>query len=270
MRRWPAVLGVVVTVLSGCSLLGFYDEAPTQCPEDPACCSKGDPLANGGCDWTCNDPAAPDFRLTAMRLTPGAPVSTLFRSALEGSVTDGGLVWLVDMSTAGGATTFRTGAGICEQAESCRFDDGFPPASGAATLGHDGRLSLPTAGTFDTTVSIDAADLGARFELRLHECTLSGAVESDANCIGRRTSPSPGDWSTPARLACKVSANEATDVDLTGLNLTLCDLLAACGSLSCCDEAPGNWINAPDTTVGGFPAWSLQADVAAIGVRISE
>jgi len=254
----------------GCSLLGFYDEPATECPEDLACCSAGDPLAHDGCDWTCNDPAAPDFRLTAMRVEPDAPVSPLFRSALEGAVVAGGLVWLLDLEPDGAATSFRTGAGVCDDEGACAFAGEAAPSAGTATLGRDGRIGVPTSGTFEATVGVRAPDLGEEIELRLHDCSLVGAVEPGANCIGRRVSRSPGDWSAPARLACTISANEATEVDLTRINLTLCDLLAGCDVLFCCSTPPGDWPNAPDATIQGFPGWNLRADVAAIGVRIEE
>ncbi len=253
----------------GCSLLGFYDEPATECPEDLACCSAGDPLAHDGCDWTCNDPAAPDFRMTAMRVEPDGPVSPLFRSALEGAVEGGGLVWLLDLDADGAATTYRTGAGVCEDG-ACAFAGDPSPSTGMATLGRDGRIGVPMSGTFEATIAVRAPDLGEDIELQLHDCSLVGAVEPGANCMGRRVSRSPGDWSTPARLACAISANEATEVDLRQLNLTLCDLLAGCDVLDCCSTPPGDWPNAPDATVQGFPAWSLRADVAAIGVRIVE
>lgn len=265
-----ALATVLAATLAGCSLLGFYDEPATQCPDDPSCCSTGDPSANGGCDWTCNDPEAPDFRIAAMEPSPDAPESALFRAALEGSVADEGVVWLIDVSTQGADTTFRTGGGVCDGGSPCVLDRDPAPAEGAASLGHDGRLSLPAAGAFDTSLRVDSLDLGEPFTLRLHECTLIGAVDSGGNCIGRHTGGVAGQWSTPARVACKIDESDARSVQLTAVNLTLCDLLAGCGSAFCCDGPIADWPSPPDTDVDAQPAWRLQADVAAIGVRISD
>lgn len=269
MRRWPAVVPAVV--VAGCSLMGFYDEPETECPSDPRCCSTGDPLAHGGCDWTCNEPEAPELRLAAMKVRAGAPASVPFRTAIEGAVAQGGLVWLIDVEADGASRTFRTGAGTCDDLGVCAFDDASPPAEGPATLGRDDRLGLPSSGTFETAVVVDAPDFGDPFLLPLRECTLVGPVDSDGNCIGSRRGATAGDWSAPAQLTCKISAADAAEVNLTSQNRTLCDLLAGCGDLFCCDrDDPWTWPQLADVMVENLPAWSLQADVAAIGVRISD
>lgn len=268
MLRWAVLLAAVLP--AGCSLLGYYDEPPTECPEDARCCSSGDPLAHGGCDWTCNDPEAPDLRLAALKVSAGAPESVPFRTGLEGAVAAGGLVWLIDVEADGTSRSFRTGAGTCDALGSCAFEDEPAPAAGPATLGRDGRLGLPTAGTFDATVVVDEEEFGDPFRLRLRECTLVGPVESDGNCIGARRGASAADWSAPAQLTCKIAAEDAVEVNLTRHNVTLCDLLAGCGDLFCCDTDPWTWPHLATELVSNLPAWSLQADVAAIGVRIGD
>jgi hypothetical protein len=214
---------------------------------------------------------APDFQLAAMKIRADAPESAPFRTALEGAVARSGLVWLIDVQTDGTSRTFRTGAGSCDAWGTCAFDEHPAPAEGAATLGRDGLLSLPGTGTFEATVAVEAEEFGDPFELRLRECTLVGPVQSGGNCMGARRGASAGDWSAPAQLTCMIEAEEAAEVNLTNQNLTLCDLLAGCGELFCCDrDDPWTWPHLATERVPNLPAWRLQADVAAIGVRIRD
>lgn len=238
-------------------------------------CQSGDPLANDGCDWTCNDPAAPDFRLTFVDLTaPGALTNPLIAGVISGAVDDGTFVWLVDNQ---GGGNFATGAGLCtdEALSMCDFEGGdFPPATGTMDMNATtGEFRLPGGtDTMDVDVVVHSDSVGD-VVLKVKDAFISGTVSHGGNCIGSRLNDFlPADWDTAGHLTGKMTVADAMSVEIGDpLNMTLCEFLSGGQpAAGYCDDNPDptTWPNAPDTTVGGQPAWQMEGDLAAIGVMI--
>lgn len=226
---------------------------------DTAPCATGDPLANDGCDWTCNDPLAPELLLTALTITaPAALAEDGPQELVDEALASGELVWLIAVGLDG---SFRTGVGTCDGSD-CAFsaEDAQVAAGEAAFDPGTGALRLPAEGSAD----LDLVSLPAPSEdpLHLEELTLTATIGNDGNCIGARTERG---WEVAGEIRSKITVDEAEGIDIEGLGSSLCDYLAGTG---CADGDPESWPRPPDTDVGGDPAWTLSADIAAIGVEI--
>ncbi len=219
-------------------------------------CFTGDPLAHGGCDWTCNDPLAPTLVVTAFDLTaPAALAEPGPQGLVDDALADGSLVLLIDVDPDG---SFRLGTGECNGPD-CAFGAGSIDGEASYEAGA-GALVLPANGAVDLAL---ASLVGTTDGLVLRELTLAATVGSDGNCIGARRSGSA--WTTAGELRAKITATDAAEVDIESVGASLCDVLAG---TSCASGEPQSWPRPPDTDVDGIPAWTLAAGIAAIGVEI--
>lgn len=248
-------------------------------------CQSGDIFANGGCDWICNDVAAPDFRLTFVDLTaPVALTNPILRNILVDSLGESPNTWLIETS-AGGA--FRIGVGACdpETLTDCELGGGdLEPAAGDWDYDPGtGRFLIPS----DTeTLNVDllvhrpweggkGEDAGfptTHFVLPLRAAFLAGTIGSNGNCVG--TLQNSSEWSTDASVAAKITVPDAMIAPFSiegAIDGTLCDFLSGLYVDGSCGESPdpSGWPNPPDTEVAGEPAWTLAGELAAIGVMIA-
>lgn len=250
MRPSIALLGVAAT---SCAFVAPFDRGP---------CSTGDPMANGGCDWTCNEPDAVAVEVAFLPI--GAPhglATDTARIAVALSLDAGWFVWLVDVRDG----KFRTGHGACEgdDGRQCALVGNPAPASGTAALDRKtGALRIPAEDTMRLDLPVRLSDDPEPIVLPLREAVLQGRVEHAGNCIGTYTTDG---WEPGATLSAKLTIAESRDVWLDVFQSSLCDQLAG---TDCGVGDPATWPEPPDTTVDGADAWSLRSDVAAVGVRI--
>ncbi len=259
----PAVGRILVAcasaVLASCALLAPFDSDGGEGEGEE--CSTGDLGANGGCDWTCNDPAAPALDMTILQASkPDGLATDSSRVLVAVAIQVGVLNWLIDVGPDG---AFRTGSGTCERASRCAFDQDPPPASGFASVGAEsGVLRLPASGTVDLDLGLRLLEIDDVPILPLREMVIVGQLENDGNCVGRWVGEA---WQPGGQVRAKIPVEETKDIYIEALASTLCDALA--GS-DCNDGDPLDYRRPADTTIGAEPAWVLEADFAAIGVQI--
>lgn len=256
-------------------------DAETECTRG----ARGEPL---GCDFQCNDPEAPDFRIAHLAWrAPAMLTNPIIESIVNTKLDERVFVTLLDATSDRG---FTLGAGRCDDPQSpaaCGFDPAGPaPATG--TWRYEGgvfRLPGTAESALDLRVPINSCDFGEHgrgcspdwvWVLPLRALTLTGTVSHAANCVGTRTSDSlPSEWDTGGVLSGKITVPDARSVELGApFHMTLCDLLSGDPDLedgSCRRNLdPASWPHPPDTEVDGEPAWVVTADFAAIGVVIEE
>lgn len=246
---------------------------------------------------------APELRLTFLNIVEPAGsnlAGDLVGPLLNTSIRTELFQWLfrTEGADADGPIEITTGFGRRNESGTYSFSSGAPPdMPGWAPVTLDGTLTGETITTtpYDGVLTVpifDETGTTVQIELQLTAVrVLDSTMSENRSCIGTLLSPTR--YMTGATLGgfVTVASANAGEIMFTGVNATLCGVIA--GSLSdgeyCTATPQGDWMIPPDSRcdgnvcfqngdggtcdpaidgAGGCNAWYLEANFAAAGVNI--
>ena len=276
---WMVLLaGVALLVMLPGVSCGGDDGDPTDIGADDA----RDVVDTGELCPPAANPAIPETRLRTLNVTaPEAMRNRVLQSLINTSMENEDFLWLVRFTGVGtGTITMRTGSGGKVAGTACtyRFLEPTYPAR-EMTMAESG-LDFALSGDPIAQLDVPLWSEGTAYPedpmlvMPLRELEINGTFSSNHLYVGSYDAVSEL-WTDGGDLSGKMTVADTRLVVIPDLGMTLCGLLSGDTGVASdpsddCTRDPSTWAHAPDTDVGGLPAYAMAATFAASPVHIQD